>query len=448
MRKLICGALLCVAALVAHGQGRTLHGPGDPRLQNPQPSCTFDKMYIDDNSGTMYTASGYPCAWSTAANGLPPGVTGDGNNGLLTGAVNGYIYANHYATGGMGTPGNPYTSPSGTGGIQEAINAAPVTTGNPASSTVYIPTGYYSITAGITITNAVNLMCSGWNSVLYVAGSVSNTTDIIAIAPTVTAQIKGFVISDCMIQPVSGTPGRYGIMLDGTNNEIQQGLIHHVNIQKLGGGTAIYATGSGAAQGTPVLTTIENSILTGGFSGTALGDSVTLRNNQLAGAGTNNFCFQTGATGFILDANNITNDGGTHFGNCNVFAPKIINNEFETQSTFTGSNSSLLDFDAASGSIIGGVIAKNTFNVISPVVGNAVRLNVATKVVVEGNTFSRGASGSTDVVANNIERYQQPGAEQYLELGRARLPAWSRMPVRTTCCSFHTSTAAARRGLP
>lgn len=403
---------MLLAAIGANAQGVILHGNGDPRTKVPIPNCAITRFYVDDSTGQMYTAlQGSPCSWDLPAAQIP-GLAGDGNNGVkVTGPVatpnvNGSVYASQYATGGTGTPSSPWTSASGTGGIQEAITAVGFTAGNPASRTVWISPGYYSITASIVMTAGINLLGTGWDSVLYVSASLGASTDVIQVAPTAAAQVKGFRLEDFTILPVSGTPGRYGILLDGTSNEIQQGLIHHVNIHQLGN-SAIGATGSGAAQGTPVLTTINDSILTGGFSCTACGDSVTLRNNQMAGTGANVISFQTGATGFIFDSNNVTLDGGSQIAAGNTFAPKFTKNEFESQPTFTGSNASLLDFDG--GSIIGGVVRDNTFNVISPLVGNGLRLNHVTNVIVEGNTFTRGAAGSMDITLTSNSSNNQVG---------------------------------------
>jgi len=53
-------------------------------------------------------------------------------------------YARAYATGGTGATGSPWTSASGTGGCQEAINAAVAANGG---GKVVLEDGYYSVTA-------------------------------------------------------------------------------------------------------------------------------------------------------------------------------------------------------------------------------------------------------------------------------------------------------------
>lgn len=333
----------------------------------------------------------------------------------LSANINGYIFATGFATGGNGTPSSPYTSPSGTGGIQEALNAAPVTVGNAAANTVYIPSGYYLITAPIVIKFPVNLLGAGWNSILDVSPRMSAASDVISVSPTSSSEIKGFTLSDFAILPQSGTPGRYGIHLDGTNNVIVWGLIRHLNIRQLGG-SAIFANGTGSKQGTPVLTKIEDSSLSGGITCEACGDSVTITHNQLTGSGTNEFSFQPGATGFVFQENNVTIKGGTHFGSY-VVSPKIVNNEFETPAGFTGSNGAVLDIDGPEPyTATGGIITGNTFAVVNSIAASGLRLNNVIGMTVRGNTFERGGAGSIDIMEtdksarnNTLDNYWASG---------------------------------------
>ena len=321
---------------------------------------------------------------------------------VTTPQVNGYAYASAYATAGSGTIASPYTSPSGTGGIQEAINSLPVTTGNAASRTVFIASGYYSITAPITVTNPVNLIGAGWDSVLYVSSSFSGAGGIIDVAPTSSSEIKGFRFADFTILPVSGTPNVCGVLLDGTNNGILDGTINHILVHQLGS-FAICNAGTGAAQGVPVLTRIEDSVLTGGISCLDCGDSVTISHNQLAGTGMNTFDSINGASGLIFEENNVTISGGNYFGGATqVSSPKILNNEFETEAGFIGSNGSVLDFD---GPVVGGLISGNTFAVVNGITANGLRLNNAVGVKVDGNTFERGATTSNDILATSISAH-------------------------------------------
>jgi hypothetical protein len=58
--------------------------------------------------------------------------------------TNAVQYANTFATGGDGSRPNPWTSPSGTGGIQEAIKGA--------TGLIHVPSGYYQIDKTINLT--------------------------------------------------------------------------------------------------------------------------------------------------------------------------------------------------------------------------------------------------------------------------------------------------------
>lgn len=75
-----------------------------------------------------------------------------GSTSTTSGAITANIFggtfeANIYATGGDGSQGNPWTSASGTGGIQEAINVAALTGGH-----VHLPFGWYQGNSTINLT--------------------------------------------------------------------------------------------------------------------------------------------------------------------------------------------------------------------------------------------------------------------------------------------------------
>lgn len=332
---------------------------------------------------------------------------------VTTPEVNGYVYASQFATSGTGTPSSPWTSASGTGGIQEAINSLPVTTGNAAARTVYISSGYYLITANILITTAVTLRGAGWDSVLYVSSSLGSTTDVINVTPTSSAEMKGLTLEDFSITPQSGTPGRYGINFDGSNNVIVDGVIRHVSVRPLGN-YAFYAYSSGpsAWYGTPSHFTIEESNLLGGISCTTCGDNVLIKHNLLGLNGTNTFDFVAGGTSFVFENNLVTNSGGTRFGGATqVTSLQIQNNEFETEPGFTGSNSSVLDLD---GPVYAGSVSGNSFQVVNGITANGLRLNNTGGVTVEHNNFMRGATTSSDILATSTSAHNHIGVNYWV----------------------------------
>jgi hypothetical protein len=332
---------------------------------------------------------------------------------VTTPKVNGYVYASQFATSGTGTPSSPWTSASGTGGIQEAINSLPVTTGNAAARTVYISSGYYLITANILITTPVTLRGAGWDSVLYVSSSLGSTTDVINVTPTSSAEMKGITLEDFAIIPQSGTPGRYGINFDGSNNVIVDGVIRHVSVHPLGS-YAFYAYSSGpsAWYGTPSHFTIEESNLLGGISCTTCGDNVLIKHNLLGLNGTNTFDFVAGGTSFVFENNLVTNSGGTYFGGATqVTSLQIQNNEFETEPGFTGSNSSVLDLD---GPVYAGSVSGNSFQVVNGITANGLRLNNTVGVTVEHNNFMRGATTSSDILATSTSAHNHIGVNYWV----------------------------------
>lgn len=389
---------------------------------NAMATCTSNTaipcILVIDPSLAVYPAGTMPtlCSHCTlldyrnpsAIFGGYPGVTSDGNYGLkvqnslkagsiFTSILNNVYYVNQFATGGSGTVAAPYTSPSGTGGIDECAAALPLVTGSPAASTCYLPSGYYYMTSTAQISQPMQLVGSGWNSLLWPSSSLSG--DVIDVAPSPNINgTDGMRFADFSIIPVvGGTPGACGLHFQAGTGYFRDVLIDHLKVNQLGG-AAICADGGGA-QGSLVLTTIENSELAGGITCSNCGDSVHLLYNGISGTGTNQFAFIGGAAGFVFIGNNVTLKGGTQF-QTYVTAPTIAYNEFETPTGFTGSNGALLDLNGGSGSgeMVGGTVAGNSFATVNGNTTNNLRINGVTGVTVANNTFGRGASPSTDVV--------------------------------------------------
>lgn len=319
------------------------------------------------------------------------------------------VSARDFVSGGDGSWNNAWTSVSGTGGIQEAINNAP------AGGTVQLPKGVYEITAGITITKPITLIGSGWGTgpfngnvtsgtILRYRGGVFPTgADVIRVVPAAGAanQITGFRLQDFEIYPTAESGGRYAIYLDGTNNQIWHGIIDHIFVSWYGSGPAIYADGSGAAQGTPLITTLQNSYVWATNGGIGLangGDTIRILNNQISGGGKAiDAAFQPGATTMILRGNNVTSNGGIHLG-ASTNVAHIVDNEFETFATFTGSHGAFLDVDGAAGATaLNTLIQGNSFQMVNGAVADAVRLNYATATRLVFNRFVRGAGASHDI---------------------------------------------------
>jgi hypothetical protein len=390
--------------------------------------------------GTLVALNNLPTAFASQSAANPDAGTFTAvaaGTSITTPNLNSVIYANLYASGGSGTSASPWTSASGTGGIKEALNVAlalPATTGNLAP-TVYLPTGNYSITAPIVIPSSVNLIGAGWSSILVPASSMTSSQHVILVQPPTGNEVKGFDFSHFTIKPASGTPAGCGIMFDGTNNFIGYGHVHDIQIYQLGS-NAICSAGTGARQGILALSTIENSLLTGGISLLNGGDTVHINHVTIGGTGENDFGLISGAVGFVLENSNITILGGTHFGatisSDNNYYLKILHNEFETETTGGGSNGAVLDMDQ---NVVGGEISGNSFAVVNSSALNGLRLNSAVDVQVGNNTFERGV-GAYDIVATSSAAHNIIAYTNYFASG---LPYTSQFVDSGVSDQFQTS---------
>jgi len=307
-----------------------------------------------------------------------------------------------YSTGGTGTWLNGWTSPSGTAGIQEAINAAP------DGGTVYLRAGTYYLTTGITINKNITLVGSGLGrgngvqdagTVLVVYnGLFPAGSDAIYISST--EELKSIKLSDFLITSNAGTPGRSAIRFN-SDMVVSNMVIDHISTYWTGSAAALYFAGTGNGQGIPSLSVIQNSTLVGVNNGAINiitgGDTVRILNNQITGGGKSiDATFVQGATTFIVEGNNITSDGGMRI--VGATAPQIVENEFETFPTFSGSNGAVLDLAGAVGyHILSPIIERNSFQVVNGITANALRLDYTDYAVVDKNRFTTGLAGSYDI---------------------------------------------------
>jgi hypothetical protein len=361
MRKLLLLMLLFVPSLVHAQATQIASGPNDPATCEP----TIGQIFYNTTTKILKYCSATN-TWAVVTN----------LNGVIT--VDGVTYARTDA------------------GIQAAVNAAEVLGGG---STVFLPAGTYLLKSSlpITISSRVNIIGSGWGTFLSVDPSVGATTDIFLIQPTGNRTISGCRFQDFFISPASGTPARHAFNLNGANGEIVDFIFDHVIVQQKLGGNAINASGSGLAQGTPVLTTIQNSVLYGGIVMSSAGDTIRILNNQITGAGPAiDVSFQSGASTFIVSGNNITSDGGIHLGT-SVISAQIFNNEIETFKTFTGSSGALIDIDGPSSTAADVAVAWNSLQVVNRITANGIRVNNANRTHIFGNRFGRGAGASVDI---------------------------------------------------
>jgi hypothetical protein len=292
-------------------------------------------------------------------------------------------------------------------GINAAITACP------AGGTVLMSNGAYSIAGTINIAKPLNLIGTGKGSQLIVSAALGATTDIILVQP---ASDGNYIrLTDFVIVPASGSPGRHAIHLNGASAEVNNFTMERVLIPVKFGGNAVFADGSGLGQGTPVVATIgPNNVLVGGVVMPNAGDTVRIINNVISGAGPAiDVTFQPGAASFILSGNNITSDGGTHIGNY-ANTTQILNNEFETDSTFTGSNGSVIDLDASStAAATGPNVTGNGISVINGITANGIRVNYSLSANISANRLTRGISTSKDILITSNALQTQIGVNMF-----------------------------------
>lgn len=162
-------------------------------------------------------------------------------------------------------------------GIQAAVDAVS------EGGTVFMPAGTYDITGTVTIAKRMKLMGAGWGTVLQVGLAVGSSTDIILLKPPSAAAVEGIHLQDFYIKPVSGTPARYGINIDGTNGSVSNLVVERVRIDTLGNyGIAVTNT-SGVTSGTPKNATIRDNILQAGMDLSYVANGLNLENNVIGG---------------------------------------------------------------------------------------------------------------------------------------------------------------------
>jgi hypothetical protein len=284
-----------------------------------------------------------------------------------------------------------------TAAIQAAITACP------AYGMVLLPPGHYLLSGGLTITRPLTLAGSGFATILYVLPTVAASTNIVTVAPATDGHY--FVFRDFCIAARSGTPGRHTIYLDGSATYVGDSIFSNLQLYKLNAtGNAIYGAGSGGDSrmaGNPVITTIQHCVLGGGIAFEQCGDTVRVVGNHIAGPGKAvDVSFVSGASTFVFKNNSVTNDGGLRVGGRAV-AMQIVENEFETTATFTGSNGALLDLDGTSAHPAADtIIARNSFQVVNGITTNTIRVNHAVRTAIFSNRFGRGLTNSRDVVVS------------------------------------------------
>lgn len=192
--------------------------------------------------------------------------------------------------------------------IQNAIEAAAA-----AGAAVYVPAGNYLLSGSGTelllVESAVTIFGESQDtSILYVAGDVPATTDVIRYHAPASPVFRYFSLSGIRISPLSGAPARHAIVIDTTDGSIAYATFSRLGISQLGG--RAFATVNPTLADGFYLSSIENCLLTGGVLLSRGGDSIAIRHNKILGAGSGiEADLVAGANLLNIVENNITSAG-------------------------------------------------------------------------------------------------------------------------------------------
>jgi hypothetical protein len=313
---------------------------------------------------------------------------------------------------------DPTGATDSTAAIQQAINSTP------SGGRLYIPVGTYKVCTGLplTITQSVTIWGAGWSgsnssigSVLQVCSSLSSSTDVIKIEPASGSDLQGMRFQDFAISPQSGTPGRYGIDIDGTNGQaLAYFVLDHFHIGPALGNYAIAVTnltGSAAVTGSPYIFNITNaSSIVGGVYCNLCGDTMTWVNSDFVGPRDVyiNLINASGgpANTFTFSGNSETNAGGLVILGCDNCV--FTGNEFEQDFTSTNADNAMIDIRGISTSPIENLTFTN--NEINPqatplypvYINYAKRTNLRTNRIGQSNISPNYA---VEITANANKTY-------------------------------------------
>ena len=272
-----------------------------------------------------------------------------------------------------------------TAAIQAAINASV------GGGTLLLPVGTYLVSATLIFTSVITFQGQGVGSVILAASTMNSSTDLLLLEPALPSSLLAefWTFSDFSIACESGPSAGYAMHISAVNANIAGLLIDRIRFAKTGN-TSIYADGANTAS----LMTIQNCFISNGISIPTAGDTIRIINNAIAG---DNFgidiSFIPGALLLLFQGNNCTAKYGLHIGSPALFSV-ISDNEFESFSSFVGSNGALLDIDGTvTNNVIDFVITRNSFSIVNNIVAHAIRVNRATRTSITDNRFFSGITG-------------------------------------------------------
>jgi hypothetical protein len=296
--------------------------------------------------------------------------------------------------------------------IQSAIDAAEVDGG-----TVYFPAGVYYLDGDgselLLIEKQIRLLGDGYRSILAVAGTVPNTTDVIRINPTDFAYlygINGITITAAKFTDPLNPPARHAINIDiQEGNEVYYFAKFNMENCFIGifGDYSIKLTNPYNIDGF-FTSVFQNNVINGGMDLDRAGDTLNIIGNQITGPRTGvKLSMVPGASHVTISHNNITSHGGAiHLTSGSQV--KILYNQIEQIWSYTGTEDAMISIN---GSQITEIIGNNmngfgSINKPGTVkVANNIRVHGANKTRIHSNYLSAGTGANIvlDPEARNTE---------------------------------------------
>jgi hypothetical protein len=286
---------------------------------------------------------------------------------------------------------DPTTVNDSTTAIQAAIDATPY------GGTLHIPAGSYRVTSGLIASQPIRIIGDGLSSsTLAIPPTVPNTVDILTFKGfTGGPSYEGYYLSDIKIAPISGTPARHGLVIEGGINRFTVERIY------IGQFTSYGFWNKGGFS-----STVQNSSITGMLYDKCT-DNQNILNNTIRGVDWGVYIDAVvGTNMFNITGNVIVNERGGVYAK-NVGTLTISDNQFEAQVTNGyphGDPNQLLDsivyIEGVSWQVPSTMIYGNSFNASPDFVTSTIVLKSTVGAQIFGNRFTGGISYPNSIVLN------------------------------------------------
>lgn len=264
-------------------------------------------------------------------------------------------------------------------------------TATPSGGLLRIPKGTYFVTGNLTAVNPIRIVGDSMEGTkIVLVSTASATTDVFVFSPDQSAP-NGFAISDLNILPESGTPGRYGIHMNGTTFGFNKFLIDRVRCYGLGN----YAVKNYGA----FSSTIRDSVLSGILMDLCT-DNQNILDNTIQGEFWGVYINAVSGTNmFNIRGNVIVSKLGGVYAQ-EVGTLTIADNQFETQQATTDPDSSMIVLAGILRTIYNTQITGNNFNVNVAYMVSSIKLKNTMQVRIFGNMINTGvpADGNQAIV--------------------------------------------------